>query len=105
MTMSEAWEPWLPTLQDIEKRKSDDPYGPYSSVGWDALEVPDEAVHVKARMPKLKQLFDELKATYFADEPSFFQLSEGMTDDYPIAIEEGSTIVRIGSMIFGSRGY
>lgn len=59
MTMSEAWEPWLPTLQDIEKRKSEEPFGPYGSVGWDALEVPDEAVHVKARMPKLKQLFDE----------------------------------------------
>ena len=65
----------------------------------------DDMDLVRSEFRQMKQLFDELKAAYFADEPSFGQLSEGMTDDYPIAIEEGSTIVRIGSMIFGSRGY
>ena len=65
----------------------------------------DDLEQVRNEFRKIKQLFDELKSTYFADEPSFCQLSEGMTDDYPIAIEEGSTIVRIGSMIFGERKY
>ena len=65
----------------------------------------DDMNQVRSEFRQMKQLFDELKTTYFANEPSFCQLSEGMTDDYPIAIEEGSTIVRIGSMIFGSRGY
>lgn len=65
----------------------------------------DDMELVRNEFRQMKQLFDELKETYFADEPSFCQLSEGMTDDYPIAIEEGSTIVRIGSMIFGSRNY
>ncbi len=65
----------------------------------------DDMHQVRSEFRQMRQLFDELKAAYFADEPSFAQLSEGMTDDYPIAIEEGSTIVRIGSMIFGSRGY
>ena len=65
----------------------------------------DDMELVRGEFRQMKQLFDELKDTYFADEPSFSQLSEGMTDDYPIAIEEGSTIVRIGSMIFGDRVY
>lgn len=65
----------------------------------------DDMKQVRGEFRRMKQLFDELKETYFADEPSFCQLSEGMTDDYPIAIEEGSTIVRIGSMIFGDRVY
>ena len=65
----------------------------------------DDMEQVRNEFRQMKQFFDELKTIYFADQPSFNQLSEGMTDDYPIAIEEGSTIVRIGSMIFGSRGY
>ena len=65
----------------------------------------DDMELVRGEFRQMKQLFDELKDTYFAEEPSFSQLSEGMTDDYPIAIEEGSTIVRIGSMIFGDRVY
>ena len=63
----------------------------------------DDMEQVRHEFRQIKGLFDELKEKYFANEPSFCQLSEGMTDDYPIAIEEGSTIVRIGSMIFGKR--
>ncbi len=51
----------------------------------------------------LKTLFDKLKKDYFIEQPSFNELSFGMSGDYPIAIEEGSTIVRIGTKIFGSR--
>ncbi|MBQ4082955.1 MAG: YggS family pyridoxal phosphate-dependent enzyme [Bacteroidaceae bacterium] len=65
----------------------------------------DDMAQVRSEFRRMRQLFDELKVAYFADEPSFAQLSEGMTDDYLIAIEEGSTIVRIGSMIFGERQY
>ncbi len=63
----------------------------------------DDMEQVRREFRQMKSLFDELKEKYFANAPSFCQLSEGMTDDYPIAIEEGSTIVRIGSMIFGER--
>lgn len=65
----------------------------------------DDMEQVRGEFRQMKMLFDELKSTYFANEASFCQLSEGMTDDYPIAIEEGSTIVRIGSLIFGERTY
>ena len=42
---------------------------------------------------------------YFKDEESFKEISMGMSGDYEIAIEEGSTMVRVGSKIFGERIY
>lgn len=51
------------------------------------------------------KIFKEVKETYFKNEPSFRELSMGMSDDYKIAVEEGSTMVRIGSYIFGERNY
>lgn len=46
-----------------------------------------------------------IKEMYFADDPEFCECSWGMSDDYPIAINYGSTLVRIGSKIFGERQY
>ena len=63
----------------------------------------DDTAQVRQEFHQIKLLFEELKSCYFSDIPSFCQISEGMTDDYPIAIAEGSTIIRIGSMIFGER--
>jgi pyridoxal phosphate enzyme (YggS family) len=51
----------------------------------------------------LQGCYKELKARYFAKEPYFREVSMGMSGDYKIAIEEGSTMVRIGSIIFGER--
>jgi len=51
----------------------------------------------------LAKCFNELRKGYFADEPGFKELSMGMSGDFKIAMEEGSTIVRIGSLIFGER--
>ena len=53
----------------------------------------------------LKSNFDSLKNDFFADAPYFNEISAGMSNDYIIAIDEGSTIVRIGSEIFGERNY
>lgn len=53
----------------------------------------------------LKNIFDKLKSEYFNDIPSFKELSMGMSGDYKIAVKEGSTMVRIGSTIFGHRNY
>jgi len=52
-----------------------------------------------------KNLFDEVKAQYFQDAPWFKERSWGMSHDYPIAVEEGSTMVRVGTSIFGPRVY
>ncbi len=53
----------------------------------------------------LKRIFDGLKASSFAKQDEFDQLSCGMSGDYDLAIEEGSNMVRIGSLIFGPRNY
>lgn len=65
----------------------------------------DDENQVRAEFRRLKQLFDAIRCTYFAKDPNFSVLSMGMSDDYPIAIEEGSTLVRVGSKIFGDREY
>ena len=49
--------------------------------------------------------FDEVKAQYFADDDAFCERSWGMSDDYLIAVKNRSTMVRIGTMIFGPRVY
>jgi pyridoxal phosphate enzyme (YggS family) len=53
----------------------------------------------------LKTLFDQVKKQYFTDASSFCELSMGMSEDYQLAIEEGSTLVRIGTSVFGIREY
>ncbi len=65
----------------------------------------DNETQVRAEFRSLKTLFDQLKTFYFTDKPWFDTLSMGMSDDYRIAIEEGSTMVRVGSSIFGARQY
>lgn len=52
---------------------------------------------------ELKVLFDGIKVSFFRKEDSFKELSMGMSGDYKLAIEEGTTMVRIGSSIFGAR--
>ncbi|MBN2485448.1 MAG: YggS family pyridoxal phosphate-dependent enzyme [Bacteroidales bacterium] len=60
---------------------------------------------VRKEFRELNLFFHQLKKVYFADKPYFSEISMGMSDDYPIAIEEGATMVRIGSNIFGNRIY
>lgn len=65
----------------------------------------DDEEQIRSEFRIARQLFDELKAQYFADAPWFCERSWGMSHDYPIAVEEGSTMVRIGTAIFGPRVY
>lgn len=65
----------------------------------------DDDEQVRAEFRLLSSLFKELKATFFAPDEAFCELSMGMSDDYPLAIAEGSTLVRVGSKIFGERVY
>lgn len=64
-------------------------------------ENPDQ---VKSEFKKLKVIFQTLKEKYFSSDQSFCEISMGMSGDFKEAIAEGSTMVRIGSAIFGSRG-
>lgn len=65
----------------------------------------DEVTQIRNEFKTLKDIFDFLKVNYFKDDDSFKEISMGMSDDYPIAIEEGATMVRVGSKIFGARNY
>ena len=62
----------------------------------------DEAL-IRKEFKLLKTYFDELKSTFFSEKNHFSICSMGMSGDYKIAIEEGSTMIRVGSSIFGSR--
>ena len=65
----------------------------------------DDMEQVRKEFRHLKEIFNTLKAKYFADYEWFKEISMGMSHDYPIAIDEGSTMVRVGSKIFGERNY
>ncbi len=67
-----------------------------------ATNTDDENV-VRHDFERLKKCFDKAKALYFSDEPAFKEISMGMSGDYQTAISCGSTLVRIGTAIFGSR--
>lgn len=60
---------------------------------------------IRKEMTFASNLFDELKASYFFDDPEFKERSWGMSHDYPIAVECHSTMVRVGTAIFGPRVY
>ena len=65
----------------------------------------DDEQQIRSEFRQAHSLFDEVKARYFADVPSFCERSWGMSHDYLIAVQEGSTMVRIGTTIFGPRIY
>jgi len=65
----------------------------------------DDRSQIRREFSTLYSFFEKLKATYFKGKDSFKEISMGMTDDYDIAIEEGATLIRVGSAIFGERNY
>ena len=69
-----------------------------------ATNTDDENI-IQQEFHSLGAFFQEIKDSYFSNQPAFKEISMGMSDDYPIAIAEGSTLVRIGSKIFGQRSY
>ncbi|MCF6241418.1 MAG: YggS family pyridoxal phosphate-dependent enzyme [Bacteroidales bacterium] len=69
-----------------------------------ATNTPDkELVHNEFR--QVKKCFEYLKEKYFKNKADFKELSMGMSQDFEIAIEEGSTMIRLGSTLFGAREY
>jgi len=64
----------------------------------------DDMEQVRTEFRRLKTIFSKIKTNYFSAKNAFKEISMGMSGDYLVAIEEGSTMVRIGSSIFGERG-
>jgi pyridoxal phosphate enzyme (YggS family) len=63
----------------------------------------DNQAVVKSEFAHLKTIFQQLKTEFFKESATFKEISMGMSGDYQLAIEQGSTIVRVGSSIFGGR--
>ncbi len=63
-----------------------------------------DAAQVRQEFGQLRGYFDALKAAHFATDEGFCEISMGMSSDYALALAEGSTLVRVGSAIFGNRG-
>lgn len=65
----------------------------------------DNRAQIRQEFQRARACFDEAKTRFFANDPAFCQRSWGMSEDYNIAMEEGATLVRIGTAIFGEREY
>lgn len=65
----------------------------------------DDEQQIRGEFAALKQTFDQIREKYISTHPNFNELSMGMSGDYRIAVEMGSTMVRIGTTIFGARNY
>lgn len=69
-----------------------------------ASNTPD-MVQVRSEFHQARVYFDELKQRFFAEDPHFCERSWGMSHDYDVAMDEGATLVRVGTAIFGEREY
>ena len=65
----------------------------------------NDETQIENEFASLSNFFHETKEKWFKDTPYYKEISMGMSDDYPIAIRHGSTLIRIGSRIFGARVY
>lgn len=63
----------------------------------------DDTEKIRQEFRRLYQTFTRLRLEYFNSENTFADISMGMSGDWPIAVEEGSTLIRVGSAIFGER--
>lgn len=63
----------------------------------------NDTKQIEVEFEHLKNIFDEIKKNYLSHQASFSQISMGMSSDYKIAIAKGSTMIRVGSSIFGER--
>ena len=96
------------TLEDARNLLSSDRYKKMEHVRITGVmgmaTFTDDEEQVRTEFRRLKHIFDTLKSEFFADTDHFREISMGMSGDYQPAIEEGSTMVRIGSLVFGERG-
>lgn len=89
-------------LEEICKSSSKFKYVDFCGLMGMATNTEDENI-VKNEFHYLKNLFSKIKSQYFSKDSSFKEISMGMSSDYRMAIEEGSTMVRVGSSVFGER--
>ena len=91
-------------IQDLFSRRAPESFDSIEFCGVMGMaSFSDVESQVRNEFKKLKQIFDQLKQTYFLGSSVFKQISMGMSGDLQMAIEEGSNMVRVGSTLFGER--
>jgi pyridoxal phosphate enzyme (YggS family) len=65
----------------------------------------DDTEKINKEFAQLKHIFSQLKKTFFKQDENFKEISMGMSNDYKLALNQGATMLRIGSTIFGERNY
>lgn len=97
------------SLEEIRTLLAEKAFTPYKSIQICGLmgmaSLSENKAQIRHEFDSLKALFDEIQKNEFLPRGSFSILSMGMSSDYPIAIEAGATLVRVGSNIFGTRSY
>ncbi|MDM8158197.1 YggS family pyridoxal phosphate-dependent enzyme [Labilibaculum sp. K2S] len=96
LTIDEAKE--LFTSEDFKSLKSIQIVGVMGMATYTNNEI-----KIRNEFGNLKSIFESLKSDFFIDRDEFKEISMGMSGDYMLAISEGSTMIRVGSTIFGSR--
>jgi pyridoxal phosphate enzyme (YggS family) len=95
------------SLEDVKALLTSEAYANFEHINITGVmgmaTFTDNQDQVRAEFKRLKGIFDLLKNDFFTDKIDFKTISMGMSGDYELAIEEGSTMVRIGSLLFGSR--
>jgi hypothetical protein len=91
-------------IQDLFSRRNPETFDSIDFCGVMGMaSFSDNENQVRNEFKDLKTIFNHLKETFFLGSTSFSEISMGMSGDYQIAIEEGSTLVRVGSSLFGAR--
>ncbi|MDR2293513.1 MAG: YggS family pyridoxal phosphate-dependent enzyme [Prevotellaceae bacterium] len=97
------------TIDELQKYLSTNDFLKYTFVKIVGLmgiaSLTDNTAQIRNEFQTMRKTFEMLKKTVFVNDSDFCELSMGMSSDYKIAISEGSTIIRIGSLIFGERDY
>lgn len=96
-------------VEGVKSLLSDHGFETYSNIkiiGLMGMASNTEDQHqVRMEFRGLKNIFDEIKLKYQSPNIDMCEISMGMSNDYPIAMDEGSTMIRVGSKIFGARNY
>lgn len=93
-----------PFIQTIMAREENRPYVRLRGLMAMATNTDCES-SIRGEFAQVKRLFDHLRKGIMASEPAFDTLSMGMSDDWHVAVEEGSTMIRVGTAIMGPRSY
>lgn len=100
---------WGLTKEECEEMLSSEEFANLRNVRIDGVmgmaSNTDNEARIRADFAEITRMFVYLKLHYFAASEHFKHISMGMTHDYPIAVKEGATLVRVGSGIFGDRMY